>query len=225
MESQPKKSQQADLENKRLIFWQIGVILSLALVFFAFEYRTEGVMSMRQIDRWIDDAPIEHVPATTQPRHLTPPPPAPPVKIEMIDNLAEEKQNISFDAAPAPGDPIHQSLPKLVEEMPVEEPPMLVPEISPEFPGGMQALMAFLSNNMRYPALARAQMIQGRVYLSFVVEKDGTVTNIQLLRGIGGGCDEEALRVVGLMPAWKPGRQNGKPVRVVYNLPVRFSLQ
>ena len=78
---------------------------------------------------------------------------------------------------------------------------------------------------MRYPAMARESNIQGRVYVSFIVEKDGSVSNIQLLRGIGGGCDEEAIRVVGAMPQWQPGRQNGRAVRVAYNLPIRFSLK
>ncbi|HEY9113120.1 MAG TPA: energy transducer TonB, partial [Bacteroidales bacterium] len=76
-----------------------------------------------------------------------------------------------------------------------------------------------------YPALAKESGIQGRVFINFVVEIDGRITDVKVLRGIGGGCDEEAVRVVQSMPKWKPGKQRGKPVRVSYNLPVKFTLQ
>lgn len=98
-------------------------------------------------------------------------------------------------------------------------------EISPEFPGGEYALFEFIARNLKYPMYAREHNIQGSVYLTFVIEPDGTITNINVLKGIGGGCDEEAVRVISLMPAWKPGTQNGKPVRVQFNLPIRFLLQ
>ena len=85
--------------------------------------------------------------------------------------------------------------------------------------------MAFLGKNIKYPALAKESGIQGRVFINFVVEIDGSITDVKVLRGIGGGCDEEAVRVVESMPKWKPGKQRGKPVRVSYNLPVKFTLQ
>ena len=100
-----------------------------------------------------------------------------------------------------------------------------VVEVDPEFPGGMEALIKYLSENIKYPEQAKKDKIQGRVYISFVVEKDGSVADAKVLRGIGGGCDEEALRVVNAMPKWKPGMQGGKPVRVQYNLPFTFKLQ
>ncbi len=95
----------------------------------------------------------------------------------------------------------------------------------PEFPGGQQAMMRFLGENIKYPETAKKEGIQGRVFISFVIEKDGRVSSIEKLRGIGGGCDEEALRVVAAMPNWKPGYTDGKPVRVAYNLPIKFSLK
>jgi TonB family protein len=95
----------------------------------------------------------------------------------------------------------------------------------PEFPGGQTALQQFLADNIRYPALARENNIQGTVVLSFVIDKDGSANNISVLRDPGGGCGKEAARVVSLMPRWTPGQANGKPVRVKYTLPVRFRLE
>ena len=100
-----------------------------------------------------------------------------------------------------------------------------VVEVDPEFPGGMEALIKYLSENIKYPEQAKKDKIQGKVYISFVVEKDGSVADAKVLRGIGGGCDEEALRVVNAMPNWTPGKQRNTPVRVQFNLPVAFKLQ
>ncbi len=99
-----------------------------------------------------------------------------------------------------------------------------VVEVMPEFPGGNEALFAYISKNIKYPEKAKKEKIQGRVFVSFVVEKSGNVSNASILRGIGGGCDEESLRVVSEMPDWKPGLQDGKPVRVQFNLPIKFAL-
>lgn len=106
----------------------------------------------------------------------------------------------------------------------IEEEVFVVVEEEPEFPGGMEALYRYLASNIKYPELAKKEKIQGTVYVSFVVEKDGSVTNIKVLRDIGAGCGEEAVRVVRQMPKWKPGRQRGQRVRVQYNLPIKFSL-
>lgn len=100
----------------------------------------------------------------------------------------------------------------------------MVVEQMPEYPGGEKALNRFLSDSLQYPRLAKENNISGTVYVSFVVEKDGSVKDIRVLRGIGGGCDEEAVRVVKSMPVWKPGKQRGIPVRVQYTIPVKFSL-
>lgn len=99
-----------------------------------------------------------------------------------------------------------------------------VVEVMPEFPGGNEALFSYISNNITYPKEAKKEGVQGRVFLSFVVEKNGEVSHVKTLRGIGGGCDEEAFRVVSQMPDWKPGLQDGKPVRVEFNLPIKFAL-
>lgn len=97
-------------------------------------------------------------------------------------------------------------------------------EQPPSFPGGMEALHAFMQEHLRYPEAAKDAGIQGTVFVSFVVRYDGSITDIEVLRGIGGGCDEEAVRVVAMMPAWEPGIQRGESVSVQFNMPVRFVL-
>jgi protein TonB len=117
-----------------------------------------------------------------------------------------------------------------VEPMRVDEPVhdanevMTIVEEMPEFPGGQEALFAYIGKDLKYPEQAVEEGIEGVVFVAFVVETDGSISNVNMLRGIGGGCSEEALRVVQGMPNWKPGKQNGKTVRVRYNLPIRFKL-
>lgn len=101
---------------------------------------------------------------------------------------------------------------------------LIMVEVMPEFPGGMPALSQYVTGELRYPKEARQRNIEGLVLVGFVVERDGSISQSNVLRGIGGGCDEEALRVVARMPAWKPGQQGGTPVRVRYTLPLRFKL-
>jgi len=97
-------------------------------------------------------------------------------------------------------------------------------EISPNFPGGEEAFAKFLTSHIKYPAMARDNNIQGRAFISFVVERDGSLTDIKIVRDPGSGLGEEAVRVLKISPHWKPGIQNGKPVRVSYTVPVNFSL-
>ena len=143
-----------------------------------------------------------------------------------------------------PPPPVQQTIkftpPKVVKDEEVVEPPPTQDEVKevpeegkifsfveepPAFPGGEDKLMEYLGKNIKYPTIAKENNIQGRVYVTFVVDKDGKVKDAKVLRGIGGGCDEEALRVVKNMPEWKPGRQNGRSVLVQYNLPVVFNLK
>ena len=107
----------------------------------------------------------------------------------------------------------------------VDDAVFVVVEKSPEFPGGNDSLYAFIGRNIKYPEMAKKNKIEGRVFVTFVIEKDGQVSSAKLLRDIGGGCGEEALRVVNSMPKWKPGTQRGNPVRVQFNLPIMFQLQ
>lgn len=103
--------------------------------------------------------------------------------------------------------------------------PFVVVEQEPEFPGGMDSLYAWIVRNLSYPEQARKEKITGKVFVTFVVEKDGSITTPKILRDIGGGCGAEAIRVVKNMPRWNPGKQRGKPVRVQFNLPINFSLK
>lgn len=221
-----KKNPQVNLENKKLIFRQIGAIIVLSLVFFAFEYKTNDINTNGSIQRDFINSPVEEIPEITAQPKIIPPPPPPVTRIQTIDNSTIETPNFQIDASINPMEELPTSISKMNEEALIDDhTPIIAPEIMPEFPGGLEALLNYLSRNIRYPTEARQQGIQGRVYLSFVIEKNGSVSTIEILRGIGGGCDEEAIRVVEKMPNWNPGKQNGRPVRVIYNLPVRFSLR
>jgi protein TonB len=111
-------------------------------------------------------------------------------------------------------------------EEPAEDPNMIytVVEQPAEFPGGMAAMMKFISQNMKYPSQARRMGTEGSVFVEFVVDQQGKISDAHVIKGIGAGCDEEAVRVVNKMPNWKPGKQNGKAVRVRFVLPVKFVL-
>jgi protein TonB len=111
------------------------------------------------------------------------------------------------------------------EPDPVEEAPFTIVEDMPEFPGGEAKLYEFLAKHTKYPPMAKDAGIQGIVYLSFVVEKDGSISSIEVLRGIGAGCDEESVRVLKKMPKWVPGKQRGKTVRVNYRMPFRYKMK
>jgi TonB family protein len=98
-------------------------------------------------------------------------------------------------------------------------------EEMPAFPGGDEARVQFITNNLKYPEEAVKSGVEGRVFVTFVIEANGSVTNAKVLRGIGGGCDEEAVRVIESMPRWNAGKQGGKPVRVQFNMPIHFALE
>jgi protein TonB len=112
-----------------------------------------------------------------------------------------------------------------IEEFTDENNVLLYAEKMPEFPGGQSSMMDFIRENLRYPEMAKENGVQGKVICSFIVGKDGVVYGESILRGIGNGCDQEALRVIRKMPRWMPGMQNGIPVNVKYNLPINFKLQ
>lgn len=130
--------------------------------------------------------------------------------IEGLDTVMLDQEIASFDD-------------ELVIEEEVTE-PFLQVEQMPSFPGGDEALLRYLAENVKYPRMAREAKVQGLVIVRFVVDSDGFIQNAQVIRGIGAGCDEEALRVVEKMPKWQPGFQNGRAVPVMYNMPIRFRL-
>ncbi|HPE35252.1 MAG TPA: energy transducer TonB [Bacteroidales bacterium] len=222
-----KKSKKADLENKKTIFLQIGFVIALAIVLLAFNYKTYEKSSTLDIQVQVDNSPEEIIPITKQ--EVKPPPPPPPAQITIINIVEDDvlvEDEIVIDVETDQTTEIPDFVPVVEEEEEVEEMEIFtVVESMPEFPGGDAARMKFLQENIKYPQLARESGIQGTVYVTFVVETDGKVTDVRVLRGIGGGCDEEAVRVIQSMPRWIPGKQRGKPVRVQFNMPIRFTLQ
>ncbi len=198
---------------------------------YALEFRSylKSEFDLRSIV--IDDTNEEMVEITQQ--NKIPPPPHPPEQtsiIEIVDNDIEVEQEIEIDVEATQETIIEEYLPIIdlennEDEMDVEEQVFVVVESMPQFPGGYEILIKYLGENISYPKAAREAGIQGKVFVSFVVEKDGKVTNIKILRGIGGGCDEEAVKVVQNMPDWIPGKQRSVAVRVQFNLPISFTLR
>ena len=109
-------------------------------------------------------------------------------------------------------------------EVSVDDEVFVVVEEQAEFPGGLDSMYAYIHKNLKYPELAKEKGIEGRVFVSFIIEKDGSISNVKILRGIGGGCEEAAVEMIKNMPKWKPGKQRGKPVRFQFNLPIKFEL-
>lgn len=220
-----KKSPKADLENKKRIFLQIGIVVALIGVLVAFEWkqyeRPEFDLGTLEMD-FIEE---EDIPIT---RQETPPPPPPPEasqELVIVDDDVEIDEEFTIDVEATVYTEIQEFAPIIVVEEEIEEDVIFtVVEDQPSYPGGEEARIRYLTENLRYPQMAREAGIQGTVFVTFVVERDGSVTDVRVLRGIGGGCDEEAVRVVRNMPRWQPGRQRGQPVRVQFNMPIRFVL-
>lgn len=224
-----KKSPKADLESKRVIFTEIGLIIGLAIILFAFEWKTYEKTIVDMGTRQVEDVPEEIIPITEQ--KVKPPPPPPVqqvVKINIVEDDVEVDDDIDIDVEADQNTEVQEYIAPVQvedEESAEETQIFMVVESMPSFPGGEPALYKYLGENIKYPQMAKESGIQGRVFVTFVVERDGSVTDVRVLRGIGGGCDEEAIRVVKNMPKWTPGKQRGKAVRVQYNLPVKFTLQ
>ncbi len=212
-----------------MIFRQLGLVLALSVILFAFEWKTYEKTIVDMGARQAEDIPEEIIPITEQ--KVKPPPPPPPkqvVKINVVEDDIEVEDDINIDVEADQNTEMQDYVApvKVEEEESAEEMQIfMVVESMPEFPGGEANLYKFLAENIKYPQMAKESGIQGRVFVTFVVERDGSVTDVRVLRGIGGGCDEEAIRVVKAMPKWTPGKQRGKSVRVQYNLPVKFTLQ
>lgn len=220
-----KKSPKAELENKKAYFTHIGLIISLIMMLIIFGWKTYDLKEIviPTTPRTIDDD-IINLPVI--PKKL--PPPAAPITtiLNPVDNKKENLQDIKVDVGITPDtriDPII-SPPPPEDEKPVIEDIIIVPDVAPSFPGGMQNMYKYLAEKLTYPSVAKEANITGKVHISFVVEKDGSITDVRILRGIGGGCDEEAARVISEMPRWTPGWNKGVPVRSLFNMPVKFVL-
>jgi protein TonB len=226
-----KKTQKADLENRRGLFLEIGLVVILAAVLVAFNVRKYD-KEVKDVSTRTAATEIDAEILNTPPEETPPPPPEEPevvaTDLTVVENDAELTNEVGLINADDNANKAQEEFTRVEVEEEVEEAEeeiFLVVEEDAEFPGGLEALSKYLSENIKYPQLAKENNIEGRVFVSFVVEKDGRVGNIKILRDIGGGCGAEAVRVVKSMPRWKPGKQRGKPVRSQFNLPVNFSLK
>lgn len=221
-----KKNAKANLEDNRWIYRQMGIIFALGMLFIAFEYG-HASSAILEVDRTSEVVvEIEHVPVTFVHKNLPPPPPpqyhSPDILI-IGDEVAEidEPILIEDEIIVDPGLDIfdHQ------EEIEIDPDAVFVTvEKLPKFPGGDRALMKFLSENVKYPTTSQELDIQGRVYVEFVINVDGSIVDVQILKGVDQSLDNEALRVIRAMPLWIPGEQAGRKVRVSYRIPINFTL-
>ena len=223
-----KKSPKANLENKKVMFTQIGLIIALLIAWLAFEHKS---YDKRELDESLLNREVvldEEMVEITKQEEQKPQPveqPQQTTQLEIVDDNVET-EDININAEVEQNEVIEEYVaPEVVEEEVVEQEIFQIVEEMPAFPGGEKALLEYVAKNIKYPQIARETGIQGRVFVGFVVEPDGSVSNVKILRGIGGGCDEEAMRVIKSLPKWKPGKQRGKAVRVSYQIPVVFKLQ
>ena len=215
---QIKKNSKVDLEKKRSLFLQIGLTISLLVVLIAFEYKTYDKNNYDLGALNLDDLEEEIIPITKQEIKPPPPPPPPPEVIEIVEDEVEIEEELEIEDTESDEDEIIE-----IEEEDDEEFFMVV-ENMPEFPGGDLGLMKYIQKNVRYPAIAKEYNITGKVYISFIDDKQGSVTNVKVVRGVDKNLDEEAVRVVKSLPKYKPGKQRGKPVRVMFTIPINFTL-
>ncbi len=225
-----KKNPKADLEKRRGLYLEIGLVTIMVLALAAFEWKSYDQEQIEVVQRTAMDE-VEDVIIQTQQEELPPPPPPEQpeatTELNVIEDDAESENEVDMSSFQRQEEATNIEItPVKIEEEEEEEEQTIfqVVENDPEFPGGVEAMYKYLAQNIKYPQLARENNITGRVYVTFVVERDGSVSGVRVLRDIGGGCGAEAVRVVKSMPKWTPGKQRGKAVRVQYNLPVNFSL-
>lgn len=224
-----KKSPKADLENKRKIFFEFGLVIAIAACLFGFE-------SSNQMKRTIDLGTLDNqslvieIPPITRPEELKPI--APPPKVVDLILITENDAIIDEDLVIEDSEvdnltAIHAAMqiqnPQEVNND--EEKIFFIADEMPEFPGGNLALLRYLNLNVKYPVIAVENGITGKVTVNFVVNTDGTISDARILRGVDPSLDKEALRVVNSLPKWKPGKQSGIAVRVSFSVPINFLLQ
>lgn len=224
-----KKSPETNAEKSKLPLFLLGLLFALGMTLAVLELKSaEPEKKVARFENLgLEDEIIEEVELAI-PETPPPPPPPPPAEPEVVEVVEDDKEVeetlVVEDQNVEEKIEVVEVVEEVVEE-PVIEEIFTVVEQAPEFPGGTPEMYKYLGQNMKYPQMAKEAGVQGKVFVQFVVEKDGSITDTKVLRGIGTGCDEEALRVVNKMPNWKPGKQRGKPVRVKYTLPVHFKLQ
>ncbi|UKN03415.1 energy transducer TonB [Paracrocinitomix mangrovi] len=220
-----KKSSEADLERKVWVFRSLGLLIIASIVLMAFTYEAFEVEEVADVveddgmrDELVFDIPMDE--PEPPPEEDTPPPPPPqPDEVVEVDDDVEIDEDISFDME-VTDEPILDDEPEEIVEQPIYE----FADVEPAFPGGEGAMAQWLNDNIQYPQLSIEMGEQGIVYVQFVVNSDGSIEQVKVLRGVSDALDAEAKRVVKQMPKWAPGEQAGKPVRVKFTLPIHFRL-
>ncbi len=226
-----KKNDQANLENKRNVFMLTGFVIVLSVLLLAFEWgtTTKGAGNLGDLgDINIED---EIIPIT-RPEEIKPPPPPPPPQVTEILNIVDDDIEIDDEIEISDSESDQTMEINIVDFEEEEEDTQVffIAEDMPLFPGCSTkeetdaAIQKFIRDNIKYPEIARENGIQGRVFVSFVVDQKGKVINVTLLRGVDAALDQEAMRVIKALPQFTPGKQRGKPVRVGYNVPINFRL-
>ena len=225
-----KKTPKANLENKRPTWLLVGYVTVLAFMFVAFEWtRDVRVDTSGRITENVFEQDME-IPLTRQPE-VTPPPPPQVTPINDVltiiddDDTAEETNFASSEETGE--DVVIKHIPVTVdEEVVVEDDIFVIVEEKPQFPdGGTVGLLQYLGKNIKYPTIPQENGTQGRVTVQFVVNKDGSIVDVKVIRGVDPYLDKEAVRVISTMPKWIPGKQRGVPVRCKFTVPVTFKLQ
>ncbi len=221
-----RKSSSANLENKKTIFLEIGFILALAAILFAFEYKSydkilylTGYESNYHEDELID-------PIILKKQEKLPERPKSFMVLNTVPDDTEAEELEPFDVSMDTGDPIPDWEPIEDVEPEIEEIlPYYKVETKPQFPGGENAMLAFIAQNFKYPRIDLEQGISGKIFVAFTIDKDGQVINTRIHCGIASASDSEALRVVNMMPKWTPGVQGVRKVAVDFMLPIKVSLR
>jgi protein TonB len=222
-----KKTEKADLTKKSFLFFNIGLVVSLLLAITAFTYKVYDDTSAKDLtNAKAGEDEIMEVPPTEQ---LPPPPPKiqQPQIIEVPDEKEiEEEIEISMDNEVTQESKVEEIVMAPVEEKENVDEIFNVVEESASPKGGMSAFYEYVGKKLqgKYPAQARRMGIEGKVFVEFVVNRDGSIVDVKPIKGIGGGCDELAAKIIQESPAWKPGKQRGKPVRQKMVLPIVFKL-
>ena len=226
-----KKSEKANLENKKLLFIEIGLIISLAITYVAFEW-TSSETNVSTLEAEAEVVLEEEIIPITQ--ETPPPPPAAPKipvlsdQIDIVDDEIEVDDDMFMNLEDDSSLGVEIMDYVEVEEEVVEEEaiPFQLVEEKPSFQGGdANQFSKWVNSRLVYPEIAKENGVQGRVTLQFTVEKDGSVTKVKVLRGVDPSLDKEAVRVVSMSPKWKPGKQRDRAVPVTYTFPVIFQLR
>ena len=233
-----KKTSKADLEGGKMLSLLLGIVIGLSILFVGFEWGTTE-LQISANEGIVDILAEEEIEMTRQEEELPPPPPPPPPQqqevVAEVLSIVEDNTDVGQQILMSTEDTQREAQTQVyvaptiavVEEVEVEsaETIFVIVEKQPEFPGGDAARLRFLQENIKYPVVAQENGIQGRVTCQFVVNIDGSIVDIEVVRGVDPSLDREAMRVIGTMPKWTPGEQRGKPVRVRFTLPVQFRLQ